>query len=79
MKLSKNSETNRAERLVFIGKADFSSHSHSYGMNERSKKINSVDLANEPKVYLSAYQSPMDTMLLVIGVERVFRQLQYNL
>jgi len=31
MKLSKNSETNLARRLVFIGKAPFSFHSLAYG------------------------------------------------
>ncbi|MEM9548031.1 MAG: hypothetical protein AAGA77_18765, partial [Bacteroidota bacterium] len=68
------------------GTGYFSFHSISYRMNERSKKNNGIVLANEPKAYLSAYlnvnghnlpaQGYVRQVLLVIGVEWIFRQLQ---
>jgi len=55
MKLSKTDKANRAKWLVFIDKAYFSFHSHSY-------------------VNKNSYGS-MDSLVLVIDAELVFRQL----
>jgi len=42
MKLSNNSETNRAKRLVLIGKAHFSFHSQSYGNKNSCSPIGAM-------------------------------------
>ena len=64
MKWFKNSETYRVGRLMFIGKANFYFHSHSYGNKNSCSPMGIMPACRTGR-------------LAVIGDERVFKPLQY--